>query len=234
MIVILAIDALEYECVKKFDCKNLMQVCYGKTDITDFEQPRTIVLWSSFLTGRNMEKEILSKGDMWNTKIETKDTFLSKFKKFKVIDLPGYNYDRDNHAKERELMKKFFDKQITVEEYEKIPLEHYKKVKEEFLKSLDEDLDILIGYFGVIDVIGHVSFGLEAKMKVFYKEMDEIARKVKEKINGNIIILSDHGMKAIGRFGDHSEYGFWSFNKESELSDPKITDFFNVINDLTS
>ena len=69
MIAILAIDALEYDLVEKFQCRNLMQKFYGKTDISEFSEPRTMVLWSSFMTGRNMEQEILAMGDkeMWNT-----------------------------------------------------------------------------------------------------------------------------------------------------------------------
>ncbi len=53
MIVILGIDGLEYEYVKKFNVKNLMQESFGKTNISEFSEPRTMVLWSSFLTGKN-------------------------------------------------------------------------------------------------------------------------------------------------------------------------------------
>ena len=38
--IILAIDALEYELVKKFECKSLMQDFYGKTNIEEFTEPR--------------------------------------------------------------------------------------------------------------------------------------------------------------------------------------------------
>jgi hypothetical protein len=48
MIVVLAIDALEYEKVLEYRCMNLMQTHFGKTDISEFSEPRTIVLWSSF------------------------------------------------------------------------------------------------------------------------------------------------------------------------------------------
>ena len=70
MFIILAVDALEFELVKKFNCINLMQKFYGKTDISDFSQPRTMVLWSSFITGQNKEKEVLIDGneEMWSKK----------------------------------------------------------------------------------------------------------------------------------------------------------------------
>ena len=63
MMVILGLDGLEYEYVKEFNCKNLMQEKFGKTDISMFSEPRTIVIWSSFLAGKNLEKEILGKDE---------------------------------------------------------------------------------------------------------------------------------------------------------------------------
>jgi len=77
-------------------------------------------------------------------------------------------------------------------------------------------------------VIGHLSFGVKTKMKLIYSELDEIAKKVRE-TRDKILIISDHGMKAIGRFGDHSNYGFWSTNFDVKLEEPKITEFKRVI-----
>jgi len=36
-------------------------------------------------------------------------------------------------------------------------------------------------------------------------------------------------MKALGRYGDHNTYGFWSFSEEIDLKNPKITEFRNFI-----
>ena len=60
--IVLALDALDLNLVKEFRCKNLKQREYGKTDLSDFSQLRTIVLWASFLTGKNMEKAIAEYG----------------------------------------------------------------------------------------------------------------------------------------------------------------------------
>ena len=64
---------------------------------------------------------------------------------------------------------------------------------------------------------------------MIYKDLDEMAGKLDDNL---IIILSDHGMKAIGKFGDHSEYGFWSTNVDCELNNPKITDFRKFVEDI--
>ena len=110
MIIILAIDALEFELVEEFNCNNLKQKFYGRTDISDFSEPRTMVLWSSFLTGKNKEKEVLKEGkEMWHVRWKDEETFLKSFEKFTVLDLPGYSYDKDVHDESRRLLKKFFE-----------------------------------------------------------------------------------------------------------------------------
>ncbi len=235
MITVIAIDALEYSLVEDFDLPRLKQAHYGRTDISEFSEPRTMVLWSSFMTGQNKETEILAKGDkeMWNVRIPHEDTFFSSFQDPHVIDLPGYNYDLEQHEHERGFLKAFFDtegdeKDAIRKKYNEHAFEHHRDVKEQFLKALGEGHDFLLGYFSIADVIGHLNFGNRSMMKMIYRDVDEIASAVK----GDLIILSDHGMKAIGHFGDHSEYGFWSTNF-LDLKTPKITDFAEIITSKT-
>ncbi len=108
-------------------------------------------------------------------------------------------------------------------------MEHHRKIKQEFFKALDKGHDFVLGYFSVVDIIGHLNFGNNIMIKMLYKEMDDIAKTIKEKYNCPILVLSDHGMEAIGEFGDHSGYGFWSVNFNADLENPKITDFFKII-----
>ena len=230
--IVLAIDALEYSLVQEFNCNNLKQKFYGKTDISEFSEPRTMVLWSSFMTGKNMEKEILAKGDkeMWNTRIDIKDTFFKSFDNPKIIDLPGFNYEKEPHEHERKLLKQFFDVQIDEEknnirkEYNNHTFEHHRHIKDEFNNALNSDYDFILGYFSVADVIGHLNFGNRVMMKMIYRDLDEIAGS----INDTYIVLSDHGMEKIGMFGDHSNYGFWSTDSQ-DLGNIKITDFAKII-----
>lgn len=239
MITVLAIDALEYTLVEEFNCVNLKQKFYGKTDISEFSEPRTMVLWSSFMTGKNMEKYVLSKGDkeMWNIEIDIKDTFFNKFTNPKIIDLPGFNYDRGQHYKERKLLKKFFDtkneneKRYIRSEYNNMAFEHHKKIRQEFGNALKRKYDFVLGYFSVADVVGHLNFGNKTMMKIIYEDLDDIAHNTNKAMDNTmadkdnrLLILSDHGMEKIGIFGDHSRYGFWSTNFK-DLGNPKITDF---------
>lgn len=236
MFTILAIDALEYTKVLEYDTPHLLQTYYGKTDLTEFSEPRTMVLWSSFMTGKNREKEILAKGDaeMWNTRTPLEETFFNDFKDPRIIDLPGYSYDLDQHAAERKLLKSFFEtddealKSSIKKGYNSHAFEHHRKVKEEFLSALEGDHELVLGYFSIADVIGHLNFGNKTMMKMIYKDLDEIASRIKTPY----LVLSDHGMTPIGMFGDHSNYGFWSTGSK-DLGTPRITDLANLVNELS-
>jgi hypothetical protein len=224
--IILALDALDLHQVKKFNCKNLMQMEYGQTDLSNFKQERTVVLWASFLTGKNMEKEIPIK-TQWEFQLSPEQTFLRFFKTHKTVDMPALSYKQQNHAEERKLLKGYFEDKATVEEYETVIWRNHEENKKEFFSNL-EKFDLVVGYFNLADSIGHLSFGITEKMAEVYRELDQIANEVRDSSNP-ILIISDHGMKAVGRYGDHTRNGFYSFNRKLRLSFPKITSFYNLI-----
>ena len=235
--IVFAIDALEYDKVQEFGCDKLKQKFHGKTDITEFSEAMTMVLWSSFMTGENKESEVLTDGKMenWNLKWDFQDTFFSQFENPVILDLPGFSYDLEAHERSRVLLKKYFttedeeEKPDILKEYNTDAFAHHKNVKEEFLKVLDGDHDFILGYFSLVDVIGHLNFGKKTMMKILYKEMEDLYDEiVKRHPDAKILVLSDHGMVEVGIFGDHSEYGFWSTNFE-DLGNPKITDIAGVI-----
>jgi len=58
-VVIIGVDALEYDLVEKWNLKNLKQVEYGKTilpiseeDCYYYVEPSTYIMWTSFVTGK--------------------------------------------------------------------------------------------------------------------------------------------------------------------------------------
>jgi len=53
-LIVLCFDALEKDLIGR-EYVNLNMIMNGKTDISEFELPRSVILWSSFLTSRNME-----------------------------------------------------------------------------------------------------------------------------------------------------------------------------------
>jgi hypothetical protein len=223
--IILGLDALDLTQVKKYDCKNLLQKDYGKTDLSDFKQARTVVLWASFLAGKNMESEIPLK-TQWEFKLKPEQTFLNFFKKYKTIDLPAYSH-KSKHTRERELLKGYFEEKATISEYDKLVWQIHEENKKEFFDFID-GFDLVFGYFNLADSIGHLSFGIEEKMFKVYQELDDLAKKATKR-DDLVLIISDHGMKAVGRYGDHNKNGFYSFNIKSGLKMPKITQFYDFI-----
>jgi hypothetical protein len=235
MDAILAIDALEYDKVTEYGLSNLKQKTFGKTDITGFAEPRTLVLWSSFMTGENREREVLAEGDemMWHISWPLEETVFTSFDNPLIIDLPGYSYDHKVHDQSRKLLKQYFEsegdaRQDVFERYNKLAREHHRKVKDRFIKGLDAGHDLVLGYFSLADTIGHLSFGVEDVVEPIYAELDELAETAAAAAE-RLLIISDHGMTAVGRYGDHSGYGFWSLSYDAGLKNPKITDFRGLI-----
>jgi hypothetical protein len=202
-----------------------MQQEYGKTDISDFKQARTVVLWASFLTGKNMESQIPIK-TQWEFNVKSEQTFLNCFDSYKAIDVPAFSH-KSSHIKERELLKGYFQEKATVEEFDDIVWKIHEENKKDFLSAIGK-FDIIIGYFNLADSIGHLSFGLDEKMARVYQELDQLARRIKDS-DESILIISDHGMEAVGRYGDHSKNGFYSFKQKRGLDLPKITSFYELI-----
>jgi hypothetical protein len=230
MIVVLGIDALGLDCAQKFGCKNLLQESSGKTDLSEYEEKRTVVIWSSIAAGRNTEKEVLSGGDMWAFRLQPQDTLFSSFRSPVALDLPGFTHDMEQHKKERDALKGYFAKTVTVEEYDAIAFSWHRRMKEAFFSALEGEHDIVFGYFDALDIVGHLSFGIEPKMRAIYAEFDDMAAKVRAMQKGPLLIVSDHGMVQLGsRFGDHSDAGFWSLNSGRELGEPKPSSFREFI-----
>lgn len=228
--IIFAYDGLEPKMVEKFGCKNLQQVYHGQTDLSEFKLLRTIVLWASFLTGKNMDRQFHDKDEQWSFRIPIEHTFVKFFKKARVIDLPAFNYDQKKHEKERLLLKAYFEEKITIERYDNFFWQNHKKIKKEFFQELKNDWPLLVPYFNLADAIGHLSFGIEEKMEKIYAELNEIVKITRRlKPKEAMLIISDHGMKTIGRYGDHDKHGFFSFSEKIDLVNPKITEFFSLL-----
>ena len=225
--IILGLDALDFGMVKKFNCRNLMQLESGQTDISEFELARTVVLWASFLTGKNMEAMIPVK-TQWKFKLSPEETFFKFFESYVAVDVPAFSLKDKNHAEERRLLKAYFDDEASVEEYDAVVWRNHEENKKDFFKALGKS-DLVMGYFDLADAIGHLSFGITEKMETVYEELEKLAGEVKSSTDDFLLVISDHGMKAVGRYGDHSKNGFYSANRRLGLSLPKITDFYELI-----
>jgi len=227
--IILALDALDLTQIKRFNCHQLLQNEYGQTNLAGFKQERTVVLWASFLTGKNLEAEIPLE-TQWTYCVHPEQTFLPYFSTYKTIDVPAFSFNQEAHAEERRLLKGVFDETATIEAYDAVVWRNHEENKEAFFKAVGH-FDLVMGYFNLADAIGHLSFGINDKIAAVYANLDHIAEAVKDS-DDTILVISDHGMKAIGRYGDHSRNGFYSFNQDVGLHLPKITSFHTLLRRL--
>ena len=115
----------------------------------------------------------------------------------------------------------------TIEEFEEIVWKIHEENKKEFLSAIGK-YDLLFGYFNLADSIGHLSFGIDEKMANVYQELDQLAKTIKDS-DEFILTISDHGMEAIGRYGDHNKNGFYSLKEKKGLELPKVTRFYDLI-----
>ena len=227
--IILALDALDLNSVLRYKCKYLKQTEHGLIDVSDFKLLRTVALWASFLSGKNREEEIpLDKVTQWRFKLEPEQTFLLFFETYKAIDVPAFSLKQRNHSRERSFMRKCFDNEASVEDFDSVVWRNHEENKKDFFKALGEH-DLVMGYFDLADAIGHLSFGVSKKMREVYFELEKIAKEVKSSFDDFILIASDHGMRPVGRYGEHSGNGFYSVNHKTRIGLLKITDFYELI-----
>lgn len=124
----------------------------------------------------------------------------------------------------------------------------FQKKKELCLREVKQKAwELFMVHFHISDHIGHLFRGDLTTMFETYITLDKLIQEIKQSIEENVflLIISDHGMKPFsrkfindsvprasalaGRYGEHSEYGFYSCNQELGLENPKITDFYPLI-----
>ncbi len=109
--------------------------------------------------------------------------------------------------------------------------EGFRCQKRDCLTALGSDWRLLLAYFDYTDTLGHLFWSNLTKMWEGYAVADELVADLKHRIDEDtlLLVISDHGMEALGRFGFHSNHAFYSANKRLGLKNPKITDFFHII-----
>jgi len=228
VITIIGLDGLEYTLVRDFDLRNLQQLEYGKTSLDLVKKytsyPDTIGCWSTFLSGK-----------VAYVCQSREETIFSLVDSFVEIGVPGYM--RELEPEHRRLTKKLvevLEGRLSEERYEGMVRAHTESVLEKTLKAMLEKPGLLMTYFPIADLLGHLYFRNPEKIQETYEYIDGVVRRLVEGLPGaTILIVSDHGMEPwFGKKrGEHTWYGFYSVNKRLGLNNPGIEGFYNVIRD---
>jgi hypothetical protein len=147
-----------------------------------------------------------------------------------AISIPAYNEWESIHLMRlkypfTKLIEKHDEKEIErcIETNWKI----FHKKLEYTMELLDnQNWDLLMVHFLILDTIGHLYWNKPWKIKEAYRFMNIKIGQLSSKIKDQwILIISDHGMKK----GTHTNYAFYSSNILLRLKTPKLTDFHNII-----
>jgi hypothetical protein len=139
--------------------------------------------------------------------------------------IPGYNIEK----KEARGGARWVDALGNDEEERKI-LASLRKKHDARVRDLFEVLQkkgeysLIFFYDNWLDIAGHIELGRKLKIMNKYLEVNSIVGKVKERLNIEgedvLYVVSDHGMKLLGRRGDHSDYGFFSSSTGEMIQKP--------------
>lgn len=147
------------------------------------------------------------------------------------IDVPTYseNWPFGLAKNPEENFNEFINRSLKVE------INLFNRNRKRVLDALrnDSEWNLLMMYTKLLDTCGELSFN--RKLEQMYFLINDFAKDVRNLSNENfVLIISDHGMERISntRFGKHSNHAFYSSNICLGLNNPKITEFYNVIQEV--
>lgn len=228
MICIIGLDGLEYTLVRDFDLSNIQQAEFGRTSLDLIKQrtnyPDTISCWSTFLSGK---LAYICKS--------REETIFSLVDSFVELGVPGYMRELDpEHRRLAGVLVKTLEGKMAEDEYEKLVKAHTESILEETLKVISDNPDLLMTYFPIADLLGHLYFQNPKKMKETYEYIDDTVTRIVKKVpEAMILMISDHGMKPWFELkrGEHTWYGFYSLNRRLNLDTLGIEDFYEIVKD---
>jgi len=141
--------------------------------------------------------------------------------------IPGYGRLVSTPINRNLLQKAFLGKDTPYKDH---AIKDYKRDKECLLSLLDShEYDLIFWYTMLLDKLGHAYMKKPLTLMNYYLEINELVGKVVSHFRDSCIyIISDHGMKLFkGRWGKHSNHGFFSSNTGETIEKPY--DLYNLI-----
>jgi len=143
-----------------------------------------------------------------------------------ALNIPAYNEPLSYHIE----LEKALEKGLN--EYERKIWEIHRRRVKALMENINKEWKLLMAWFDLADLLGHI-YMVKNPLRLLrgYLELNRLVGRV-SKITGKdtfIIVVSDHGMKPAGSTGDHSKYGFYSFNMNVGYKPKRITDFYKLI-----
>lgn len=182
-----------------------------------------------------------TRGDLWYLTPKDKGlkTIFDYAKNPVVVQVPAYNRFIDEELSD--LLRRSFESDEARALLEKSLWQDFEKVREEALQLLEqkESSNLFMFYWYQTDWFGHVWIGDVNMMWKVYARCDLLVEELKDAVGKEtfVLVVSDHGMYHSGsnvhkwKFGEHTDYAFYSSNISLNLDNPLITDFKDIILD---
>ena len=143
-------------------------------------------------------------------------------------NIPGYN----GFPKFRELHDRIkdikHDAPGSLERYYRFVWSNHLTSCREFFEALKRNLDFYFFYTTLVDNIGHWFYGSKQERFKLAHEVNRIVARIHDEYpNATVYVISDHGMKQVNGYGDHSEKGFFSSNTGELIRKPM--DLYHLI-----
>jgi len=239
-------DGLEWKLIEKWNLTHLKQKVYGTYPNPSLKFS-SAYLWAAFLTGQPMEKfnvkfvkyPIKSPVNIKLLKSIAKklikpkpDSIKGKYKTIfeSIPNSFAYNVFMYNEEMEQfrlrlkyPLIKLVGNEELSLQAYNEWVILTFKLFHEfiEKIKVLNPRLAMT--HIFLPDIVGHTLYYKRGKLRLVYELMDSFVQVINELFNPDVLlVVSDHGMEK----GEHTPYGFYSLNFETEWKPKAITDFY--------
>lgn len=256
-VVIISLDALEYDYIHERDYPNLKQKYYGMVDLEPYAatrpeghgsgNPYTPHIYSIYFTGKLPTKE--DGYNHFNDYVkEVKDgkhpTIFDHAQNPFLVDAPVLgsiiNGQQEksswlNRITGAPLFNGYYRDVYTVEEAT-TAYYSYMRCKTDIVKLLNvQNHDLIFIYYKEPDKIQHFFNEYERDKNnytILYNRCEQYTKELIETFDDGetlIMILSDHG---VNMHGGHSQHGFWSTNMDIGYheKDIPVQDIYHIIN----
>jgi hypothetical protein len=138
-----------------------------------------------------------------------------------TINAPFYDFENIIW----ELSMQFGNDELSLRQLIELCYEHYFDMKDKILSEVSElNNEIVFAYMLFPDYIQHLEHLHPERIKKHYLDLDRFVGELKKRIDGGLMIVSDHGFDF--KTQNHSFKGFYSTDTELDFKPEKITDFY--------
>jgi len=259
-VLLLALDGLDLDTVKKFNCVELLQNQYCLTDVPVdkvLKVPSSPTVWASFLAGKRVEKHFgnkkiqvlerirsvipislgiakkMTKSPVsFSGKLEC-DTLFDKIEDSKAINVPYINNDGE-HLKIPFMLS---HENLSLDETIDLAVDLFTKQSSAIEKSIKDSVSnkFVFAFLGFPDVLEHLCFS--SRMDVIrdlYFSLNSMVHNIRRVIGNDcyLFIMSDHGFNF--EEGTHSLQGFFSSNKKLPACPNSIYELHDIVIKLSN